>query len=129
MPPTAEVHHGLPVIAFATLPDLHAWLLANHDRHSGVWVRLRRSGSRVPSVTFTNLLEEGLCFGWSESTRHAYDADFYLQRFAPRRMTGTTSERNRRLAASLITQGRMTAAGLARLGLTHPPNDSADLRG
>ena len=37
------------------------------DRHGG-----RRS--EIPSVDFHDVLEEGLCFGWSESNRRAGDA-------------------------------------------------------
>lgn len=55
--------------------------------------------------------------GWSESTRHSYDDQSYLQRFAARRTRGTASERNRRIAAELEEAGRMTDAGRAALGL------------
>lgn len=110
-------YEGMPVQSFSTLAELHEWLVDNHAEHAGVWVRLRRAGSRVPSATFTDLLEEGLCFGWSESTRHPWDDDSYLQRFTPRRTRGTTSERNRRLVVALVEQGRMTPAGLAGLNM------------
>jgi uncharacterized protein YdeI (YjbR/CyaY-like superfamily) len=109
----------LEIRAFATRADLHAWLVASHGRHAGLWVRLARAGSGRPSVTFHDLLEEGLCFGWSESTRRG-DGDAYLQRFTPRRRRGTVSERNRRLADRLGTEGRMTAAGYRALGLPVP---------
>lgn len=71
----------------------------------------------MASISFHDLLEAGLAFGWSESTRRAHDADSYLQRFSPRRTVGTTSERNLRIAAALEFEGRMTAAGRAALGI------------
>jgi uncharacterized protein YdeI (YjbR/CyaY-like superfamily) len=83
---------------------------------SRVWVRLARAASGRRSVSFIDLLEEGLCFGWRESTRHAGDDAFYLQRFAPRRGRGRISEHNRRLVARLAAEGRMTPAGYAALG-------------
>lgn len=110
-------HDGLAVVAFDSLPALRAWLAATGPGHPAVWVRLRRARSTVPSVTFHDLLVEGIAAGWSESTRHAYDADSYLQRFGPRRTRGTVSERNRRIAAQLEAEGRLTDTGRSALGL------------
>ncbi|CCH72618.1 conserved hypothetical protein [Nostocoides australiense Ben110] len=106
---------GLMVQSFATRQELRSWLEREHSRSSGVWVRVAKAGSGIPSVTFHDLLEEGLCFGWSESTRRAGDDTSYLQRFTPRRTRGTTSERNRRLVVELRTRGLMTPAGEAAL--------------
>jgi uncharacterized protein YdeI (YjbR/CyaY-like superfamily) len=68
-------------------------------------------------VSFEDVLDEGLCFGWSESKRLKGDTDSYLQKFTPRKTKGTTSERNRRHVEQLIKEGRMTKAGLAALAL------------
>ncbi|MBP6016293.1 MAG: hypothetical protein KA586_06200 [Candidatus Promineofilum sp.] len=73
--------------------------------------------SGVPSITFEDLLEEGLCFGWSESLRVRGDARSYLQKFTPRKTKGPTSGRNLKLAEKLIAEGRMTPAGYKALGL------------
>ncbi len=115
------MHDGLEVLAFDDRATLRAWLASNHATHPGLWVRVARSGSGRWSVTFGELLEEGLCFGWSESTRHAGDDDGYLQRFTPRRGRSTASERNRRLVERLGVEGQMTAAGYRALGLPVPP--------
>jgi uncharacterized protein YdeI (YjbR/CyaY-like superfamily) len=72
----------------------------------------------VPSVGFHDLLEAGLAYGWSESTRRPYDSTSYLQRFTPRRARGTSSARNLAIAARLEAEGRMTAAG--RRALSRP---------
>jgi len=112
----SEVHEGLEVVAFEDPTRLRMWLEEAGAAHPGVWVRLQRATSSRPSVTFRDLLVEGIAFGWSESTRHAYDAQSYLQRFSPRRVRGTASERNRRIAAELEEAGRMTDAGRAALG-------------
>lgn len=106
----------LEIVAFASREQLRAWLIREQARSPGVWVRLAKAGSGIPSVTFHDVLEEGLCFGWSESARRAGDDRTYLQRFTPRRTRGTTSERNRRLAAQLRAAGLMTQAGEAALG-------------
>ena len=111
------------VIAFATPDALWDWLRENGDTHTGVWVRLAKAGSGVTSVTFHELLEAGIAFGWSESTRRAGDAQTYLQRFTPRRVRGTASERNLAIAARLEREGRMTASGRAALATPLPSGD------
>ena len=113
----SEEHHGLEVVAFEDVAGLRAWLEEVGTGHPGVWVRLQRANSKHPSVTFHDLLVEGIAFGWSESTRHAYDNQSYLQRFTPRRTRGTASERNKQIATELEEAGRMTDAGRAALGL------------
>lgn len=101
----------LPILSFASASELHEWLVENHATSAGIWVRLAKKGTGLPSVTFHELLDEGLCFGWSESTRRAGDATSYLQRFTPRRTRGTSSPRNRARIEALIAAGRMTEAG------------------
>ncbi|MFN8030149.1 MAG: hypothetical protein U0Q10_07385 [Dermatophilaceae bacterium] len=111
----ADLHDELAIVAFETRESLRQWLIASYDTSPGVWVRIAKARSSIPSVTFHDVLEEGLCFGWSESTRHAGDEFTYLQRFAPRRSRGTTSARNTRLVAELRAAGLMTPAGEAAL--------------
>lgn len=102
----------LPILDFKNQADLRTWLEANHLNSIGAWVRLYKKSSGMPTVTFEELLDEGLCFGWSESTRRSYDEKSYLQKFTPRKTKGTISERNRRHVEKLIDLGKMTQAGL-----------------
>jgi len=110
-------HSELPVLSFESAGSLNEWLAKNHKESAGIWVRIYRKNSGIPSVTFEEVLDEGLCFGWSESTRQRGDADSYLQTFTPRRTKGTVSERNMKHARRLIGEGRLTPAGLRALGL------------
>ena len=110
MPPPER----LPVVEFDSPADLRLWLSANHATSAGVLVRLRK-GSGPASLTFHDLLEQGLCFGWSESTRYRSDHETYLQKFTPRRRRGTSSPRNAALARRLTAEGQMTETGLRAL--------------
>ena len=103
-------------IVFASRGELWSWLGTHAADHPAIWVRLANSRKAFPSVTFHELLEAGIAFGWSESTRRAGDHESYLQRFGPRRARGTTSERNRRIADELERTGKMTDAGRVALG-------------
>jgi uncharacterized protein YdeI (YjbR/CyaY-like superfamily) len=110
------------VVTFASRDDLWAWLGEHGSSHPGLWVRLANARGDFPSVTFHELLEAGIAFGWSESNRRSYDRGSYLQRFTPRRTRGTASERNRAIAARLERDGLMTDEGRRAIGLPASPS-------
>ncbi len=108
----------LPTLEFTRREDLHTWLEQNHGSSPGIFVRVYKKVTGVPSISFEDILEEGLCFGWSESLRLKGDEKSYLQKFTPRRTRGTTSDRNLRYTQRLIKEGRMKPEGLRALGLS-----------
>jgi uncharacterized protein YdeI (YjbR/CyaY-like superfamily) len=67
------MNQDLPIVEFKFRSELRSWLESNHNKSSGVYVRLFKKDSGIISVTFEELLDEGLCFGWSESQRLTYD--------------------------------------------------------
>src|SRR5262245_36262789 len=105
----------LPIREFSSSDELRAWLKKHHASSTGMWVRIYKKDSGVASVTFEEVLDEGLCFGWSESLRRKGDQRSYLQRFTPRRKRGTTSKRNRERSDRLIREKRMTTFGMIAL--------------
>ncbi len=107
----------LPVMEFKNGADLREWLTKNHSTSPGIWIRVSHKLSKVESVTFKELLDEGLCFGWSESMRRGYDEVSCLQRFTPRKTKGTATARNIEHVRGLISAERMTDQGLLALGL------------
>ncbi len=113
----------LPILEFDTADRLRAWLEDHHTNSKGIWLRIYHKGSGIPTVSFEQVLDEGLCFGWSESTRRKYDAVSYLQKFTPRRTVGTQSTRNLARAQVLIKQGKMKHSGLAALGIDQTSSD------
>ncbi|MFZ1794497.1 MAG: hypothetical protein WAU96_13825 [Anaerolineae bacterium] len=113
------MRQDLPIVTFKDRGALHQWLIDNHAISPGVMVRVFKKHSHIVSVSFEDLLEEGLCFGWSESKRLSGNADYYLQQFTPRKTRGTASARNMRIAAKLIKEGRMNQVGLIALNISH----------
>ncbi len=106
----------LEIISFSTVAELWSWLAHHHSTHAGVWVQLPKVGSGAASISFHDLLEAGIAYGWSESTRRAHESSSYLQKFTPRRARGTSSRRNLEIARRLELDGHMTPAGLHALG-------------
>lgn len=115
--PKSQRLDNLPIREFKTADLLRAWLEHHHATSKGIWLRIYKKSSGVRSVTFDQVLDEGLCFGWSENARRKYDSDSYLQKFTPRRTIGTQSARNLSRAQALIEQGKMKPSGLAALGI------------
>lgn len=68
----------LPVVEFKNGAHLREWLTKNHSTSPGIWIRVFHKRSGEVSVTFEEVLDEGLCFGWSENTRRKFDDVSYL---------------------------------------------------
>ena len=56
-----------------------------------------------------------MCYGWIDSQKQAYDANYYLQKFTPRGPKSVWSKINVAKAEVLIKSGKMQAAGLAAI--------------
>jgi uncharacterized protein YdeI (YjbR/CyaY-like superfamily) len=105
----------LPVRAFADQAALEDWLDAEHATAPGLYVRLARKGSGVPSVTYAELVESVLCFGWIDGRSQRLDETSYLQRITPRRPRSVWSQKNVAAVEALTAAGRMRPAGLAQV--------------
>ncbi len=93
----------------------HDWLAANHATAPEIWLRKYKKATGVPSITYDELVEECLCFGWIDGVIKTYDEDSSVQRVTPRRPKSNLSELNRQRVWKLQRLGRMTPAGLAAL--------------
>jgi uncharacterized protein YdeI (YjbR/CyaY-like superfamily) len=88
------------------------WLAANHATASGVWAVVYRRSTGKPTVTYEELVEEALCFGWIDSRPGTLDDERTMLRFTPRRPGSAWARSNKERVARLMADGRMTAAGL-----------------
>ena len=108
-PGTAEV------IAFRDAADFEAWLADHVEWQPGVWLKIAKKGSGVPSLTDEEAVDLGLCFGWISGQRKACDDVYYLQHYVPRRPRSRWSQVNVRRATALIAAGRMQPSGFAEV--------------
>jgi uncharacterized protein YdeI (YjbR/CyaY-like superfamily) len=112
MPPTRA---SFDIVAFRSPRAWAQWLAANHEQRDGVWLRLFKKASNVPSLSYADALEEALCYGWIDGQVKKYDAHSYLQKFTPRRKRSVWSKLNVARATRLIDAGRMQPAGLRQV--------------
>jgi uncharacterized protein YdeI (YjbR/CyaY-like superfamily) len=103
----------LPRIQPKSRKAWRAWLQKHHASSSGVWLVYAKKHTGISSVTYSEAVEEALCFGWIDSLIHPIDGDFYKQVFTPRKPRSAWSAVNRKRIERLIEAGLMTAAGLA----------------
>ena len=103
---------GLPVLPFPARAALEDWLQEHGDTERGLWVRLAKKDSGVPSVTHRELVEAVLCFGWIDGQIGSDVGPWYRQRITPRRARSKWSQVNVALVGRLQEQGRLRPAGL-----------------
>ena len=101
--------------AFRSQRDFETWLDKNHSRTGGLWIRFARKASGIKSITYSEALDEALCYGWIDALRRPESDTTYLQRFVPRRVKSLWSKINRAKALALIESGRMRPQGSAEV--------------
>src|SRR3954469_17071180 len=99
--------------AFPSAADFDAWLDAEHDRAPGLFLRIAKKSSGIPSITAAEAVEVALCHGWIDGRGNRVDDDWFTVRYTPRRARSVWSQKNVQTVARLIADGRMRPAGLA----------------
>ena len=111
MTPTSKGPKTGEVRFFQTGADLREWLAANHDTADEVLVGMYRKASGRPSITWPEVVDEVLCYGWIDGIRRGIDETSYMNRITPRRKGSNWSAVNIRRVGELEAAGRMTDAG------------------
>ena len=99
-------------IFFSNAAEFRAWLERHHDTAPEVVVGFHKVATGVPSMTWSDAVDEALCFGWIDGIRRTVDDRRYTNRFTPRRRGSTWSAINVAKVAELTKQGRMRPAGV-----------------
>jgi len=73
------------LVFFPTPGDLRAWLVEHHQRETELWIGRYKKGSGKPSVTWPEIVDQVLCFGWIDGVGKGIDDEVYAQRITPRK--------------------------------------------
>jgi len=95
--------------------DWREWLRRNHDIEKEVWLIIYKKHTGKRSVPYDDSVEEALCFGWIDSIIKRIDDEKFIRKFTPRKPKSKWSEANKSRATRMITEGKMTEAGLAKI--------------
>jgi uncharacterized protein YdeI (YjbR/CyaY-like superfamily) len=88
------------------------WLLKNHMKESELLVGFYKKESGKANMTWSQSVDEALCFGWIDGVRRSIDENSYCIRFTPRKPNSNWSSININKVEELIKLGLMQAAGL-----------------
>lgn len=103
---------NVKAIFFRTSAAFRRWLEQHHAKADAVWVGYYKKGSGKPSITWSESVDEALCYGWIDGVRQSIDDISYRIRFTRRKPGSIWSSVNIKRAQALIDQRRMQPSGL-----------------
>jgi uncharacterized protein YdeI (YjbR/CyaY-like superfamily) len=100
-------------IYFSSPEELRAWLEEHHESATELLVGYWKKQTGKPTLTWSEAVDEALCFGWIDGVRRGVDDERHVQRFTPRKPVSTWSAINLAKVEKLRAEGRMRPAGEA----------------
>lgn len=100
-------------VFFKTQADLRRWFEKNHDKKSELIVGYYKTGSGKAGISWSQSVDQALCFGWIDGIRKSINDESYCNRFTPRRPKSNWSAVNIKKIEELTASGLMHPAGLS----------------
>src|SRR5258706_4046631 len=107
-------------VFFVNQIQFRKWLQKNHDKKTELLVGFYKVGSGKPGMTWSQSVDEALCFGWIDAVRKSIDKDHYTIRFTHRKPGSTWSGINIKKVTALKKKGLMQPAGSAAFKKRNP---------
>lgn len=105
----------LPKNSFCPLnsSDWREWLKKNHKNEGFVWLIFYKKKSAKHNLSWSQAVDEAICFGWIDSVKKTLDDERYIQYFSKRKPKSIWSRINKDKVKTLTKQGLMREAGLS----------------
>ena len=100
-------------IFFNSPQEFYDWLEENHETETEVYVGFYKKHTGKRAMSWSESVDQALCFGWIDTRSNSIDEDRYMQRFTPRKPGSNWSKINVEKVAKLKAAGLMRPAGLA----------------
>ncbi|PBQ34062.1 bacteriocin-protection protein [Sphingobacteriaceae bacterium] len=97
---------------FETPALFNSWLKKHHKKEKELLVGFYKIATGKKSITWSESVDEALCYGWIDGVRKSHDSESYTIRFTPRKSTSNWSSINIKKISELIKQKKMQPAGL-----------------
>ncbi len=97
---------------FASQSEFWEWLKKNHKTVDELWVGYYKKATGKPSMTWSESVDQAICFGWIDGLRKSIDEESYKIRFTPRKPTSHWSAVNIKKVEKLTQLGLMMPAGI-----------------
>ena len=98
-----------------TRAEWRKWLATNHAASQGVRLVIIKKNAAVAGITYSDAVEEALCFGWIDGVTNSVDEQRYKLYMSPRKPGSVWSRLNKQRIRKLIKDGSMTPTGLAKI--------------
>jgi uncharacterized protein YdeI (YjbR/CyaY-like superfamily) len=129
--------NNMTPVFFHDQNEFRRWLEKNHKTEAELLVGYFKKDTGKPSMTWSQSVDQALCFGWIDGIRRSIDSEKYCIRFTPRRPNSIWSKINIDKVEVLIKQGLMYQSGLeafnkrktAKSGIYSFENEPAKLTG
>ena len=103
----------MSALFFPTPADFREWLEKNHEQEAKLIVGFYKIGSGKASMTWSESVDQALCFGWIDGVRRSIDEESYAIRFTPRKAKSIWSAVNIKKIEDLTAKNLMMPAGIA----------------
>jgi uncharacterized protein YdeI (YjbR/CyaY-like superfamily) len=110
-----ETYKNIEVRPFKDPAVWEAWLAKNYTRTEGIWIKVAKKASGIPTIDHGGALDVALCYGWIDGQSKTLDDTWYLQKFTPRRPRSLWSKINIAKVEALIAAGNMQPSGMAEI--------------
>lgn len=98
---------------FKNTQALREWFHQNHATAKEIWIGYYKKNSGKANFTWSESVDEAICYGWIDGIRKSIDAERYKIRFTPRKPTSNWSAVNVKKVEELTAKGLMQPSGLA----------------
>lgn len=93
--------------------EWRAWLEENHKKKESIWLIFYKKSAKEPSISWSEAVDEAICFGWIDSLKKTIDEKSYRQFFTPRKPKSGWSKVNKDKVEKLTRLNKMAPAGMA----------------
>ena len=91
--------------------DWRNWLEKNHQLKQSVWLVFYKKSTKIASISWSEAVDEALCFGWIDSTKKIIDEERYIQYFSKRKPNSIWSKVNKDKVQYLTLKNLIREAG------------------
>ncbi len=106
----------MEAVFFENQQAFRNWLIENHLIEKELIVGFYKVGTGKPSMTWSESVDQALCFGWIDGVRNSINSESYCIRFTPRRKNSIWSKINIGKVKKLMQDGLMTEEGIKSYG-------------
>ena len=96
---------------FRSAAEFRKWLDKNHDKVDELWIGIYKKDSGKKGITYKEIVDVALCYGWIDGLVKSVDDASYMQRVTPRRPKSVWSAINIKRVKELMDEGLMHPAG------------------